>query len=302
MVVYAVNKPKSIAMKRSQFAQIGATNLSLGIVKTLLLLLFVFAITTHATAQHAHNDDHPNVALHVNSELGQCDFDISSDLTQAEWKRASREIGNTLYLDPLSSSAPLGRFNWSLQLESNSFTIDQESGAWNNTFHHPDSAHYLTDNSNRLFVPALRFRMGLTDRIDFGFYYTSAKPFGANYGFLGVEGRYAFLQNIESGWSATVRGSYVMDANVKDFNLSSTGIDVTASKTLFKLVTPYAGAALNWNRGKIISNEVSLSTENTVGFRGLAGIDFCWKFVNLGYEVQFGDGMQNRSFKIGVRF
>ena len=259
------------------------------------IIFFIFCYSTYA--QHAH----PDVELHVNSNLGMCDFDIAPELTQAEWGRAVHEVGDAIYLDPLSSSKSLGRWNWSLWIEQNTFTVDQESGAWNNTFHHPDSAHWLTE-SGRLSVPGLRFQLGIANRWDAGIYYTSAKPFGANYGFVGVETKYTFLNDTLHGWYASARASYAMDANIRDFNVSSTALDITASKKLFKLFTPYAGISFGWNHGKEITSEVNLKNENSLALRGIIGIDFRWKFVNLGYVFLPGDGMANQAFKIGVSF
>lgn len=231
-----------------------------------------------------------------------CDFDIAPALTQDEWKRATREIGSAIYLEPLASSRPLGKGKWALQLEQNSFHVDQESGAWNNTFHHPDSTHYLTGSGGRLAVPALRFRLGITDRVDAGVYYTTAKPFGANYGFLGFDVKYSLLNDTEKGWSAAMRASYAMDANVKDFNISSAGLEVLAGKNLFRLFTPYAGLATNWTYGRERTSEVNLHNESTLGLRGIIGLEFRWKFIDLAYECQIGDGMTQRSFKVGVVF
>ncbi|MBI3136033.1 MAG: hypothetical protein HYZ14_15250 [Bacteroidetes bacterium] len=270
--------------------------------KAFFLCLPVAVFSTPVLAQHDHSsDEHPNVILHVNPDLKVCDFDIAPNLTQAEWARATREVGNAIYLDPLSSSKPLGRGNWSLWLEQNSFTVDQESGAWNNTFHHPDSTHWLTE-SGRLSVPAVRFQLGLASRWDAGIYYTSAKPFGANYGFLGVETKYTFLNDTLRGWYASARASYALDANVRDFNISSTGLDVMASKNLFNVFTPYAGIALNWNHGREVTADVDLLNENSFAARGIIGLDFTWKFVNLGYVYLVGDGKANQAFKLGVTF
>lgn len=243
-----------------------------------------------------------DVHLHINSELGACDFDIAPELTQSEWSRATREIGNIVYLDPLAPAAPLGRRHWSLHLESSSAKVDDLSGAWNNTFHHPDSTHYLTGESGRISVPGLRLRFGITDRLEAGLFYTSAKPFGANYGFLGFETKYAFLHDTIKGWDAAARASYVMDANVRDFNVFCSAVDFTGSKTFFNCLSPYAGVGLNWNYGVTKTAEVNLDAASSFAVHGIAGIDFRWKFITAGYGVMFGDGLGNRSFKVGVIF
>jgi hypothetical protein len=270
--------------------------------KAALSGFLLVGFSAHGQSIEKHGDEDPNVSLHVAGGIHMCNFDIAPALTQGEWKQATREVGNAIYLEPLASSRPLGKGNWGLQLEQTSFHVDQESGAWNNIFHHPDSTHYLTGSNGRLAVPGLRFRLGITDKIDAGVYYTTAKPFGAKYGFLGFDMKYAFLNNTEKGWSAAARVSYVMDANIRDFNISSTGFEVMAGKKLFKLFTPYAGLATNWNYGRERTSEVNLHNESSLAVRGIIGLEFRWKFIDLTYECQLGDGMSQRSLKIGVVF
>lgn len=279
-----------------------ASKFSVHTIVFILLVIAAFCANTAFSQQEKHGDDHPDVTLNIKPGLGMCDFDLSPKLTQQEWARATREVGNAIYLEPLAAAQPLGKGNWALHLENNSFHVDQESGAWNNTFHHPDSAHYLTGASGRLAVPGIRFRFGISDRWDAGIYYTSAKPFGANYGFLGFESKYVLLNDTEKGWAVAARASYAMDANIKDFNISSTGLEVLASKKLFGVFMPYAGLASNWNHGREITSDVDLDNENSLSLRGIVGLEFRWKFVSLGYECQIGDGMAQRSLKIGVVF
>lgn len=269
-----------------------------------IALLSLANNTLSAQGGHSHSGgdgDHPDVELHVNSELGNCDFDIASNLTQQEWKRATKEIGNIIYLNPLASAKPLGVKNWDFTIETTTSDLDEESGAWNNTFHHPDSVHYLSEGP-RLAVPGFRFRMGITERLDAGIYYAPSQPFGANYGFLGLEAKYSFINDTIRNWASSVRLSYVTDANIKDFNISVTAIDLMASKTFLNVLTPYAGLSMNWNHSKEVTDEVNLHNENYLGVRGIAGVELRYKFVNLGYEMAFGDGFNNRTLKLGVTF
>ena len=57
------------------------------------------------------------------------------------------------------------------------------------TFAHPDETCPLGD---QIRMPTLRARMGLSSKMDVGAYWTTAP--GANYGLLGGEFKYAFLQ------------------------------------------------------------------------------------------------------------
>jgi hypothetical protein len=257
-----------------------------------------------SSSDNGHNHDHgheKNKPLHVNETLGNCDFEISPLLTQNEWKTFAKEGGNLISLNPLASSKPLGKYKWDFQVETTTSDVNDNKGAWNNTMHHPDSAHTLTDNG-RVAVPGFRFRIGVTERMDVGAYYAPSQPFGANYGFLGLEAKYAFINDTEKNWAASVRGSYTFDANIRDFNLGVATIDVTASKTFFNLITPYAGFMTNWNHVNEVTNKVDLEREHFIGFRGIVGAELRYKFLNLGYECMIGDGFNNRALKIGVTF
>lgn len=268
------------------------------ILLTILSLIGIFNSKSMAQS-HEHGD--PDVELHVNTSLEICDFDIHPDLTQSEWKRFTKEAGNLLYLNSLSSAKPLGIKNWDFIIEMTSSDVDETSGAWNNTFHHPDSVHFLNEGP-RTSIPAMRFRIGLTEKIDAGIYFSPTQTLGANYNLIGFEAKYAFLNDPETNWAAAVRVSHVMDAGIDDFNISVTGIDVTASKTFFNVLTPYAGVSGNWNHSKEVTNEVNLDNENYVGVRGIVGAEIRYRFINLGYEVMVGDGFNNSALKIGVTF
>lgn len=283
---------------------ISKSKLSLSGYKILAISLLLSGHEIILRAQHSHDSsEDPNVVLHVNPELGMCDFDIASNFTQSEWGQLTREAGNALYLNPMAAANTLGRKNWSLFIDYNSFHVDQESGAWNNSFHHPDSVHWLTGTSERIAVPSVRFQMGLNNKWDAGIMYTSAIPFGANYGFLGFESKYAFLNDTIGGWSAAARLCYTMDANIKDFNIGSAGLDILASKKLWNVITPYVGVTGIWNHGRELTTEVDLRNEHTFDIRGIAGVNFQWRFVTLGYEFMLGtDKAANRSLKFGVVF
>lgn len=268
---------------------------------TLLTSLSLIGIFNSNSMAQSPQPGDPDVELHVDTSLGICSFDISSDLTQSEWKRFTKEGGNLIYLNPLSSAKPLGAKHWEFNIEMTSSDVDETSGAWNNTFHHPDSVHYLNDGP-RTAIPAIRFRIGLTDKLDVGLYVSPTTLFGANYNLIGFEAKYAFINDPVTNWAASVRASHVMDANIEDFNISVTGLDVMASKTFFGILTPYAGVAGHYTHTSEVTDEVDLTNESYVAVRGIVGAEVKWRFINAGYELMIGDGFNNRAFKIGVTF
>src|SRR5690349_24628684 len=81
--------------------------------------------------------------------------------------------------------------------------FDETKPAWNDTFVHPDSTHWLKE-SDRLAFPGITARVGITNRLDAGLYFT--KNPGANYGFAGGQLQYNILNT--SKWSVAGRGNF----------------------------------------------------------------------------------------------
>ncbi len=268
--------------------------------QSILTLMFACLILTgnNVFAHGGDDDDNPNVTLHVNSSLDICGFEAASTLTQSEFDKFGKEVGFILYFKPLTSAKPLGKFKFDLTLENGGLTsIDQTSGAWNNTFAHPDSVHYLGDE---IMLPAIHIRMGISDKIDVGLWYSDSSPLKGNYAFLGYEVKYAFLNNTETGWAAAGRLSFVHDTNIKDFNMTTTGLDALVSKS-FGGFSPYAGVVGTMSTVSEKSDRIDLENSNTLGARALIGAEFKWKFANIGAEADFG-ALTSYSFKIGATF
>lgn len=269
-------------------------------IKTTLLMIITLINypSTNLFAHGGHGSDHPDVVVHVNPKLKLCDFEAAANLTQTQFKRFNREVGHVMYFNPMTSARSLGKFKFDISLVNGGSTaIDQTSGAWNNTFHHPDSTHWLGD---KVILPGIVARMGITDRMDIGVYYSHSAPFGGKYSFLGVDLKYNFLNNPETGWAFAGRASYTQDVTIKDFNLSNFGLDGLVSKS-FGNFTPYAGISGTVSRAKELSERVNLSSETAFGARAIVGMDFRYKFLNLGAEADFSE-LTSYSIKLGVTF
>lgn len=268
----------------------------MGLIKTMrstrVIRLLIAAIIT-LTGYNSFAQGDPDVELNVNSELNTCDIELSPNLTQEEWKVFNRQFGDVIYFNPMTSARPLGTKNFDITLDFKITSIDQTSGAWNNTFHHPDSIHWLGDV---LVVPALHARMGVSEKVDVGVYFTHS----GLYGFIGGEVKYALLNDTDKGWAVSVRGSIIKELSVEDFNFTNYGVDVSASKT-FGLFTPYVGVAGTLSHAKEVTEKVNLSNENVLDARLIAGAEFKWKIVNLGVEVDVSE-LTTLVIKMGVTF
>ncbi len=263
-----------------------------------LILTAIILISSNSLFAHNGNeDDHPDVNLHVNSDLTICGFQFHSDLTQEEYKRFTKEVGHIIYFKPMTSAKPLGKMKFSIALQNDMTSIDQTSGAWNNTFHHPDSTHWLGD---QISLPAIYAQIGITDNIDFGIWYSNSAILGGDYSFIAYHLKYAFYNDTETGWAAATRISFAHDVNIKDVNISNFGVDVLVSKT-FGGFTPYAGIAGTRSHTKEFSDQVDLHDETIINGRVLIGAEYRWKFINLGVEADFSH-MTTFAYKIGVMF
>lgn len=276
----------------------------MGLIKTMrstriihLLIATIITLTSYNSFAHGNDDGHkegdPEVILNVNPELNTCDLELSPNLTQDEWKVFTKQFGYVVYLNPMASARPLGTKHFDITLDFKSTFIDQTSGAWNNTFAHPDSTHWLGD---AVIVPALRARMGVSEKVDVGFYFTHS----GLYGFIGGEVKYTFLNDPDKGWAASVRGSFMQELSVKDFNFTNYGVDVSASKT-FGPFTPYVGVAGTLSHAKEVTEKVNLNNENVLDARLIVGAEFKWKIVNLGVEVDVSE-LTTLGIKMGVTF
>ena len=171
--------------------------LCIGISTALVLTLFY-------STSYAHGGGGPNVKLHVNDRWDECSFLLDPSLTQEAWHQFARETGLVVYFRPLSSAKPLGVKNFEVALLDWGTKIDETDAAWNDTFSHPDSTHYLADGD--LLFPGLMFRVGVTDRIDIGTYFTKNVP--ANYGFYGGQIQYNFINDLEKNLAASARFNF----------------------------------------------------------------------------------------------
>ncbi len=262
-----------------------------------LMVTAIITLTSYPAFADGKGDGHkeggPEVVLNVNPEIFTCDIEISPNLTQDEWKVFTKQFGHVIYFNPMASARPLGTKQFDFTIEFKSTAIDQTSGAWNNTFHHPDSIHWLGD---KVAVPAFHARMGVSEKVDVGVYFTHI----GLYGFIGGEVKYAFLNDTDKGWAASVRGSFMQELNVEDFNFTNYGVDISASKTIGKF-TPYVGVAGTFNHASEVTEKVNLSDENLLDGRLIAGVEFRTKILNLGVELDVSE-LTTLGFKLGVTF
>jgi hypothetical protein len=258
------------------------------------------AIALLGTANLAMAQD---VKLHVSSRWKECSFQLDPSLTQAAWHQFTREAGLVAYFRPLIDAKPMGPMHFELSILNWQTGIDPKQSAWNDTFVHPDSAHWLTEGP-RLAVPGLTARMGLTKKIDAGIYWT--KNVNANYGFYGGQIQYNLFNNSEKRWAASARIGFTSIYGPDDITMHIYGLDLIASKEFrvhsdWIFVSPYAGVSTYLSSSHESSPRVDLKDEHVAGGQAMIGTLLKISCARLGVEYNFAK-VNTLSFKIGATF
>lgn len=209
-----------------------------------------------------------DVYWHVDPSVKTCSMVIDPSLTQEQWHRFNEQAGAIVTFKSLAPATTLGKKRVSVAMEVGNTPIDQHDGAWLNTFAHPDADCPLGE---AIRLPALRARVGVSQAVDIGGYWTMAPD--ANYGVVSGDVRYMFLRESPSVPAAAIRASVSTLTGVPDFDLSTYSVDLVASKKT-SLLTPYAGIRQSLVVGTEETSKVALASERnsiTQGYLGVVG-------------------------------
>jgi opacity protein-like surface antigen len=214
-----------------------------------------------------------------------CSVRFAPGLTQHAFGRFAREFGSVSAFKQAASPATLGRGRVLFAVQSLSFRIDDRADAWNDTFVHPDAEHGLGSQQN---FPLLKLRAGVTDDLDVGAFY-AANPH-ANYGWLGVDGKYRLLRAGEgSPVSVAVRGAYTKTLYVRDMDMHALTADVSVGSRPWRGVRPYVGLGADGVLARETSDAVDLRRERLVAPHVFGGVDVTvWRRLSLGAEATLG--------------
>jgi hypothetical protein len=262
------------------------------------VVLGLALVPANAVAQVAKD-----VRLHVNPRWKECSFQLDPSLTQAAWHRFTDELGLVTYFRPLRDAKPMGAGKFEVSALQWQTGIDDRSSAWNDTFVHPDSTHWLIEGS-RLELPGLTVRVGVTSKVDVGAYVTKNPK--ANYGVYGGQLQYNLVNDATRNWAASTRVSFVSLYGPEDLDFTAFGLDGVVSREYrvradWLSVSPYVGVSSHLSRSHEKSAVVSLANEQVLGAQAMLGISAQVSHINLAMEYSTAR-VQSRSIKVGVSF
>jgi hypothetical protein len=243
-----------------------------------------------------------DVDLHINTHWEECSFQLDPSLSQESWHQFTGEAARVVYFRPLSGAEPMGPGRFELSILQWNTGIDETESAWNETFVHPDSTHYLI-GGDELPIPGLTLRAGITEKMDAGVFWTTSP--GANYSIFGAQVQYNILNDTAKHWAVATRANYSMIYGPEDIGFSAVGIDVLASKQipLFReaiAITPYALASADLAHAHERSDVVDLKDENVIGAQASLGVEAKIYCVRLGVEYNMSV-VHTLSYKLGVQ-
>jgi hypothetical protein len=247
------------------------------IVPAFLALLLPATALAHGPGGHPAD---PN--LHVDPSLKDCSVVFAPELTQSAFRRFAREFGSVSAFRQASPPTTLGPWGFAVDVEQIYFSVDEKSAAWNDTFAHPDAYHELGSDKA---IPKLRLRLGVADDLDVGAYYTKAPL--ANYGWLGLEAKYAILQQREDmPISLALRGAYTKTLYVTDMDMHALSADLSVGHTFWGVLTPYLAVGSEAVFVRETSAAVDLKNEFLVVPHLTAGFEVRLWHVAIGAEAQ----------------
>jgi hypothetical protein len=269
---------------------------------TIFTIAAFLSISILSSPLYAHGES-KNVKLHVNPRWRECSFQIDPSLTQQAWRQFTKEAGLVTYFRPLTDAAPLGVGNYEFSILQWNTAFDDTKAAWNDTFVHPDSAHWLKEG-DQLGIPGLSLRAAITSTIDVGAYWI--KNPGANYGIWGGQLQYNIVHDRDNSWAASVRTGFAALYGPDDLNLAVYGLDVLVSKEFavysdWVTVSPYAGVSTYLTNAHETTAAVNLHDETIAGVQGMVGAVAQISFAKLALEYNVA-AVNTYSFKIGFGF
>lgn len=214
-------------------------------------------------------------------------FDSLETLSQERFRQLSENIAAAVHYKGVGPAEPLGLIGFDLGVEISSTEIDEELFA--------EASNGGIDEAEMI-IPRLHVNKGLPFGFDVGAA-VSVVP-GTDIKALSGELRYALMSGGVLSPAVGIRGSHAIIEGVDEFDMSSSALEITASKG-FAILTPYIGAGVV--KSTVTPNVGTLTEESFDQDKVFAGVT-----INLGFaitlEADKTDDYRTYSAKLGFRF
>jgi len=216
------------------------------------------------------------------------DIDRLQAIGQRDFRLLSEDVGAALSYHPQTPTEPLGTTGFDVGV---SLTMSKVANK--------DSLSRASSDSvpSYLPVPTLRANKGLPLGFDVGLLYSKVP--GSNISLWGGEARWAFIQGGVAAPAVGVRGTYTKLSGVDQLDMSTKGLDISASKG-FAVFTPYVGVGRTWIRSE--PHVANLTNEDFTLTKFFVGTGFKLALFNMNLELDRTGQSTAYSIKAGIRF
>jgi len=216
------------------------------------------------------------------------DIDNLVNISQSDFRKLSEDAGAAFSYHPQTPTEPLGITGFDVGLSLTLSTLANKD-AWVRA-----SSSTVPD---LVPIPTLRANKGLPMGFDVGLMYAMIPE--SNVKFWGGEARWAFIQGGIAAPAVGVRGSFTKLQGVNQLDMTTKGLDISASKG-FAMLTPYVGIGRVW-----VSSDphvLNLSREDFGLNKFFFGAGFNLLTFNLNAEFDRTGESTAYSIKAGIRF
>lgn len=217
-------------------------------------------------------------------------FDINrlQNVAQRDFRLLSEDVGAALSYHPQTPTEPLGVTGFDLGLSLTMSKIANKDAL---------SRGVSGSVPSYLPVPTLRANKGLPLGFDVGLMYSKVP--GSDISLWGGEARWAFIKGGIAEPAVGVRGTYTKLTGVDQLDMSTKGLDLSASKG-FAMLTPYVGVGRTWITSS--PHVANLSKEDFALNKFFFGAGFKLLLFNMNAEVDRTGHSTAYSLKAGIRF
>ncbi len=211
------------------------------------------------------------------------------NLSQADFKLFSEDLGAALSYKSVTPAAPLGVTGFELGV-----------GVTTTKMNNPQLWSTVTGGGGSLssmILPKLYIYKGLPFNIDVAAFYSRVPT--TNIKLTGLELRYAILEGGVASPAVAIRGSMTKLSGVDQLALGTKNLDVSISKG-FTIFTPYAGVGSVWVDSN--PNAGALTKETFRQSKFFAGANINLGFSNFAIEYDKTGSATSYSAKLGFRF
>jgi hypothetical protein len=241
--------------------------------KRVLLIVFLLVFSASSPAWGGEND----IKL------------AGKTYVQDEFKDLSETIGLLISYKPLAPAEPLGILGFDVGLEVTAVDVKQDSSFLTTVIPDPPSFFIF---------PKLHIQKGFPFAIDAGIVYAQIPQ--SNIGMIGGEIKWAILKGTVATPAVAVRGSYTRLTGLSDLDLSTYGLDVSASKG-FAFLTPYVGVGQVWIQSEPNVTTPVLTDEELSRTKGFAGLKMKLLLLSFAAEMEFSEVLAY-SFRANLSF